>query len=60
VIFVAPQDGCLMLIAVNISVKAKSTFEFRAWELTSGTAFVQRDIVIKDIVGSCTNDGKAK
>lgn len=60
VIFVSPQDSCLMLIAVNISAKGKSTFEFRAWELTSGGAFVQRDISMKDILGSFTNDGKSK
>jgi hypothetical protein len=60
VIFVTPQDGCLMLVAVNISAKGKSTFEFRTWELTSGTAFVQRDITVKDMQGLCTNDGKSK
>ena len=60
VIFVDPQDGCLILIAVNISAKGKSTFEFRAWELTSGTAFVQRDITVKDVQGLCINDGKSK
>ena len=59
-LFVAPQNGCLVLIAVNVSVKSKSTFEFRAWELTSGVAFVQRDISVKSIMGLSGNDGKSK
>ncbi|XP_028406042.1 uncharacterized protein LOC114528576 [Dendronephthya gigantea] len=60
VIFVAPRDGCLVMVAVNISSKGKFTYEFRVWELTSGTAFVQRDITVKDTQGSFTNDGKSK
>ena len=60
VIFVAPRDGCLVMIAVNASSKGKLTYEFRAWELTSGAAFVQRDITMKDTQGSFSNDGKSK
>ena len=60
VIFVASRDGCLMLIAVIISAKGKSTFEFRAWELTSGAAFVQRDITVQDVRGLCVSDVKSK
>lgn len=60
VIFVVPKEGCIMLVAVNISGKGKSTYEFRTWDLTSSAAFLSRDITVQDIHKSVTNDGKTR